>query len=118
MTLCLFYNPTAPMVADLLGMAVNQSYTTDDLLLLGDRIFALKRIINLRLGWKPELQILPNVMRQRLDGPTEGNTPDIETQLKEWYEYRNYSRESGCPKGEELERLGLKELLSFCNFGD
>ncbi|MCE7742313.1 MAG: iron-containing alcohol dehydrogenase [Candidatus Heimdallarchaeota archaeon] len=118
MSICVFYNPPAPLVSDLLGMAVNQSYTPEDLILLGDRIYALKRIINLRLGWKPELQVLPNVMRQRLDGPTEGNTPDVETQLREWYEYRNYSQESGCPKGEELERLDLKEILSFCNFGD
>ena len=116
MTLCIFYNPPAPMIANLLGMAVNQSFKPEDLLLLGDRIFALKRIINLRLGWKPELQILPNVMRQRLDGPTEGHTPDIQIQLKEWYEYRNYDTETGCPKTEELVRLGLQELLSFCKF--
>ena len=116
MTLCVFYNPTATMIADLLGLAVNQKYTPDDLLLLGDRIFALKRIINIILGWKPELQILPDVMRRKLDGPTEGHVPDVQTQLKEWYQYRNYNQETGCPEAKELERLDLKELYSFCIF--
>jgi len=63
MTLCLFYNPPAPIVGDLLSLAMNQDFQPEDLILLGDKIFALKRIINLRLGWKPELQTLPNVMR-------------------------------------------------------
>ncbi len=118
MTICQFYNPPAPIVADLLGMAMNQKYEPEDLILLGDKIFALKRIINLRLGWKPELQVLPNIMRKRLDGPTEGNSPDVQKQLEEWYAYRNYNNESGAPRIEELKRLGLENLLSFSNLED
>ncbi|MCE7748705.1 MAG: hypothetical protein GPJ51_09915, partial [Candidatus Heimdallarchaeota archaeon] len=111
MTICVFYNPPAPMVADLLGMAVNRNYTSEDLILLGDRIYALKRLVNLRLGWKPELQVLPNVMRQRLDGPTEGNIPDFKIQLKEWYEYRNYDIETGYPRKELLEQLEMSSFI-------
>ena len=111
MTICVFYNPPAPMVADLLGMATNRKYISRDLILLGDRIYALKRLVNLRLGWKPELQVLPSVMRQRLDGPTEGNTPDYKIQLKEWYEYRNYDIETGYPKRELLEQLEMSSFI-------
>ncbi|MCE7740292.1 MAG: hypothetical protein GPJ50_13030, partial [Candidatus Heimdallarchaeota archaeon] len=111
MTICVFYNPPAPLVADLLGMAVNHKYISEDLILLGDRIYALKRLVNLRLGWKPVLQVLPNVMRQRLDGPTEGNTPDFTIQLKEWYEYRNYDIETGYPNKELLEQLEMSSFI-------
>ena len=90
---------------------MDEEYSTDDLILFGDRIFALKRILNLRLGWKPDLQVLPKVMLQRLDGPTEGNIPDYQIQLKEWYEYRKYNPETGCPNNEELERLGITDLV-------
>jgi len=38
---------------------------------------------------------------------TEGNTPDIKIQLREWHEHRNYNLEIGFPNKEELERLGL-----------
>ena len=76
MNICQFYNPPVPSVAKLLGMAMNETLTAEDLMELGDRIYAIKRILNLRFGWKPELQKLPKIMRQRLDGPTEGNSPD------------------------------------------
>ena len=111
MTICQFYNPNANLIAALLGMSMNESFTPENLILLGDRIFALKRLINLQLGWKPELQVLPNIMKQRLDGPTEGNTPDYKIQLKEWYEYRNYNIETGYPKKELLEQLEMSSFI-------
>ncbi|MHA2357808.1 MAG: iron-containing alcohol dehydrogenase [Candidatus Heimdallarchaeaceae archaeon] len=111
MTICILYNPPVPIVSDLLGMAMNEKFTYEDLIKFGDRIFALKRILNLRLGWKPELQKLPKVMLQKLDGPTEGNVPDVQTQLNEWYEYRHYNPVTGCPNIEELERLEITDLV-------
>jgi aldehyde:ferredoxin oxidoreductase len=50
-------------------------------------------------------------MRQRLDGPTEGNTPDFKIQLKEWYEYRNYDIETGYPNKELLEQLEMSSFI-------
>ena len=111
MTICIFYNPPVPLVSDLLGMAMNEKFTSEDMMNFGDRIFALKRILNLRLGWKPELQKIPKVMLQKLDGPTEGNIPDVQTQLNEWYEFRNYNPTTGCPTNEELERLEITDLV-------
>ncbi len=111
MTICQFYNPPVSLVGELLGMAMNEEINTEKIIELGDRIYGIKRLINLKLGWKPELQKLPRVMKSRLDGPTEGNTPDITIQLKEWYEYRNYNLETGYPNKEELERLGLVSYL-------
>ncbi len=110
MTICQFYNPPATLVAKLLGMAMREDIVPEDLILLGERIFALKRLLNLKLGWKTEWEKIPSVMLQKLEGPTEGNIPDYETQLKEWYIYRNYDRNTGEPKTDELKRL---ELLSF-----
>jgi len=111
MTICQFYNPPVPMVGELLGMAMNEEINAEKIIELGDRIYGLKRIINLKLGWKPELQKFPRVMESRLDGPTEGNTPDLKLQLQEWHEYRNYNLETGYPNKEELERLGLDSFL-------
>ncbi|NPD90143.1 MAG: iron-containing alcohol dehydrogenase [Asgard group archaeon] len=110
MTICIFYNPPAPLIAELLGFSMGESLKTDDLILFGDRIFALKRMINLKLGWTPDLQKLPNVMMQRLEGPTEGNVPDYKTQLAEYYEYRNYDLQTGEPDQEELQRVGLDTI--------
>ncbi len=110
MTICQFYNPPAKLVAKLLGIAMREDIVLEELILLGERIFALKRLINLKLGWKTEWEKIPQIMLQKLEGPTEGNIPDYETQLKEWYTYRNYDRNTGEPKTDELKRL---ELLNF-----
>ena len=110
MNICQFYNPPATIIAELLSIAMLDTIDAENLILLGDRMLALKRLINLKLGWQPELQRLPNVMTQRLEGPTEGNLPNYQLQLKEWYEYKNYDPETGFPKKEELHRLGLDNI--------
>ncbi|NHJ85344.1 MAG: aldehyde ferredoxin oxidoreductase family protein [Asgard group archaeon] len=106
--LCQFYNPSATKIAELLSMAMNAKIQSTDLILIGERLFALKRLINLKLGWRPELEKLPFVMLQSLEGPTKGNVPDVGLQLKEWYEYRNYDMKTGRPSDEKLLQLGLK----------
>ncbi|MHA1224061.1 MAG: aldehyde ferredoxin oxidoreductase family protein [Candidatus Heimdallarchaeaceae archaeon] len=109
MTICQYYNPPAKIIADLLGLAIEKELQPRDLISIGDRIFALKRLMNTRLGWKPELEKMPEIMLNRLDGPTEGNIPDYKLQLEEWYKLRNYSSKTGKPKYELLEKLGLLE---------
>ncbi len=109
--LCQFYNPPGSSIAKLLGMALGKETSTDDLILIGDRIFALKRLINSKLGWTTKLEKLPKVMLQKLDGPTKGAVPDVKIQLKEWYQLRNYDEKSGLPKSEEIKRLGLEDII-------
>lgn len=109
--ICQFFNPSANLMSGLLGIAIEENLQPSDLAIIGDRIFTLKRIINLLLGWTPEIQKLPDIMLTKLDGPTEGNIPNIETQLKEWYHYRKYDFETGKPTQEKLQQLDLHELV-------
>jgi len=109
--ICQFYNPTATTIAQLLSLALDQEISPEELIVLGDRLFALKRLINLKLGWNPKNERLPKVMLQKLVGPTEEHVPDVLSQLKEWYSYRNYDQKTGRPKKEKLEELGLLEIL-------
>ncbi|MHA1630633.1 MAG: aldehyde ferredoxin oxidoreductase family protein [Candidatus Heimdallarchaeota archaeon] len=109
--ICQFYNPTATTIAQLLSLAQAQKISPEELIILGDRLFALKRLINLKLGWNPRNERLPRVMLQKLTGPTDGHVPDVQYQLKEWYSYRNYDQETGRPNKEKLEELGLLEIL-------
>jgi len=108
---CQFYNSPAKYIAELLGIAIDEKIKTSDLITIGDRIFALKRIVNILLGWKPEWQKLPDIMLKRLDGPTEGNIPDINIQLKEWYHYRGYDFKTGKPSKKVLKHTGLLDLV-------
>jgi aldehyde:ferredoxin oxidoreductase len=109
--LCQFFNTPANILAKQLTMVLNTNVRLSDIVLFGDRLFALKRLINLKLGWDPSLEFLPKVMLQALSGPTEGHVPDVEKQLDLWYKERNYDRKTGKPNDEELTRIGLKEFL-------
>ncbi|NHJ87596.1 MAG: aldehyde ferredoxin oxidoreductase family protein [Asgard group archaeon] len=109
--LCQFYNPTATKLAKLLSIVFSSEVKPMDLILFGDRLYALKRLINIKLGWKPELEKIPKVMMQKLEGPTNGFVPDFISQLNEWYIYRNYNRQTGQPKEEEIKRLGLDNYI-------
>ena len=111
MGVCQFYNPPAPYIATLLGIAIGKTLSPQDLNLIGERIYTLKRLINLKLGWKKQQETLPKVMLQKLDGPTEENVPNIDIQLKEWYQQRDYDPFTGIPSKEVIHKTGLSELL-------
>lgn len=80
----------------------------------GERGWNMKRLYNLKLGWKPENEKLPKLLLNPLkDGVQEGNLPDMETMLAEYYRFSGWDRLSGYPLQEKLEELGLKDLISF-----
>jgi aldehyde:ferredoxin oxidoreductase len=54
--------------------------------------------------------MLPELILKPLEGATEGHVPDIEAQLKTWYEYRGWDRKSGMPPKGKLKRLELEDL--------
>ncbi|NHJ33247.1 MAG: aldehyde ferredoxin oxidoreductase family protein [Asgard group archaeon] len=108
---CQFYNPSGSKLARLISIAISRKTSTKELLKTGDRIFGLKRIINMKLGWTPSLEFLPKVMLQKLEGPTEGRIPDVKIQLDLWYKYRKYNRKTGIPSKSELKRLNLEKYL-------
>ncbi len=111
MGVCQFYNPPPSTIAKLLSMAMSEHILTSDLVTIGDRLFSIKRLINIELGWNPSVEIMPKVMLQKLDGPTKGNVPDLELQLEEWYGYRDYDQKTGIPSKRELKRNGLARFL-------
>ncbi|MCK5184512.1 MAG: aldehyde ferredoxin oxidoreductase C-terminal domain-containing protein, partial [Candidatus Heimdallarchaeota archaeon] len=109
--MCQFFNPSASKMARLNSIASGKNISAKDLILIGDRIFGLKRILNLKLGWTPSLEFLPKVMLQKLEGPTKGSVPDVKIQLDLWYKYRNYDRKTGIATKSELKRLNLENYI-------
>jgi aldehyde:ferredoxin oxidoreductase len=80
-----------------------------DLLLIGERIFQLQRLINLRLGMTRSDDTLPArfLEQARPDGAAAGSLPDLEGMLGEYYTLRGWD-EQGRPTLEALERVGLE----------
>ncbi|OQY36580.1 MAG: hypothetical protein B6243_02685, partial [Anaerolineaceae bacterium 4572_5.2] len=79
----------------------------------GERIFNLKRLLNLKLGLKPRQdEVMPILLNTPLaSGPTDGFVPDWQLMLKEYYAHRDWDWESGRPSAQKLTELGLDELV-------
>jgi aldehyde:ferredoxin oxidoreductase len=78
------------------------------LLQTGERLFNLKRLINLRLGITSADDTLPRrlLTEPRPSGGAEGVLPDLELMLAEHYLARGWTPE-GVPSTERLQALGL-----------
>ena len=95
-------------IADLVNAAASWQWTTDDLLQTGERLFNLKRLINLRLGVSRADDTLPRrlLTEPRPTGGAADVLPDLDAMLVEYYRARDWTPE-GAPSAARLEVLGL-----------
>jgi aldehyde:ferredoxin oxidoreductase len=95
-------------VAELLNAALGWDWTGEDVLRTGERLFNLKRIINMRLGITRADDTLPQrfLNEPRPSGGAEGILPDLDLMLGEYYRVRGWA-EDGTPSRERLVALGL-----------
>jgi len=109
--MCHFANPTFTDTVKALELATGWEYSFDDIMLVGERISNIKRLANIQMGYTREDDRLPKVMSFKLkEGGTEGNIPNLEVQLQEYYKVRGWDSKTGFPTASRLEKLGLKEL--------
>ncbi len=108
LTLCQFQNPGVERLLRALNAATGWGLKPDDLMTLGKRIVALKRLLNLKRGQERVEDRLPPLLERALeDGGTEGNVPDWDTLLAGAYEEFGWD-DDGKPRRETLKRLGLE----------
>ena len=97
-------------VVGLVNRALGWNWTTEDLLRMGDRLFQLKRLINVRLGVTADDDTLPQrfLAEPRPTGSAAGVLPDLDAMLPVYYDLRGWTA-NGMPTKERLEVLGLEE---------
>lgn len=108
--MCVFVNPTPPLVARMLGCATGASADLDGWLRAGERIFTLKRAINNRLGVRRGNDRLPQTLFRPLRNGTLGRTPRMDLMLRDYYARRDWDWETGRPSARVLMSLGLPEV--------
>jgi aldehyde:ferredoxin oxidoreductase len=93
---------------ELLNAATGWDWAADDLLRVGERLFNLKRLINLRLGIDRGDDVLPPrfLKEPRPSGTAAGNVPDMDLLLPLYYERRGWTVD-GKPTTALLEGRGL-----------
>jgi len=109
--LCYFANPPVQTVVELLSSATGWEVGLDEAMAIGERIWNLKRALNLRLGLRREDDRLPKLLLRPLEeGGTEGHVPDLERMLEEYYRVRGWDPATGAPTMEKLLALGLERV--------
>jgi aldehyde:ferredoxin oxidoreductase len=94
-----------------LSAVTGVKYATGDLIRVGERVWNLERLYNLREGFTQADDTLPpRLLREPVaDGPSKGWVNKLEPMLKEYYRARGWD-ESGVPKLEKLKELQLADL--------
>jgi aldehyde:ferredoxin oxidoreductase len=111
LVLCKFVNLPANLIAELTGSATGWKIAPRELIKKGERIFNMKRLLNLRFGLTPEDDKLPDLLLQPLpDGGTGGNVPDMKMMMEEYYRFRGWDKTNGKIAEQKLEELGLTGL--------
>ncbi len=101
---------------ELLRTATGKELSTEELYRLGERVWNLVRVFNVRQGFTRKDDILPErFMKEPLqDGPAKGHVisaSDLDRLLDDYYGLRGWD-EDGIPQRETLEGLGVVELLT------
>jgi aldehyde:ferredoxin oxidoreductase len=96
-------------VAELVNAALGWNWTAADVLATGERLFNLKRLINMRFGITGADDTLPQrlLTEPRPSGSAEGVLPELDVMLPEYYRTRGWSAD-GVPSPARLAALGLE----------
>ena len=102
---------TAKNVVEWLRLASGIEKDFDSLLLSGERMFNLRRLINLKLGLDPASDNLHQrfITLKKKHGPAADHLPPIKELVDDYYRIRWWD-ENGKIKVEKLEELGLKDF--------
>jgi aldehyde:ferredoxin oxidoreductase len=86
----------------------------EDILMTGERIWYLERLLNLKLGLRVEEDTLPKrfVEEPLEEGPIKGVTCPINQLLELFYRYRELDPRNGYPSEERIRKLGLDISVS------
>ena len=113
LTLCQLALLEPSLVTELYNAATGFSVTPNQLLEIGERTMNLKRAFNIRCGITAKDDILPPALLKPLtSGTNEGKAPNLQAQLREFYEFSQWDPKTGKPLPETIKSLGLDDVIN------
>ncbi len=108
-TNCNFINPPLDHIIKFINASTDFNYSKKSLMLVGERINTLKRLISCKLGTTRQDDRLPkHVLKELKSGKTGGVKLDLEGSLETYYKIRGWAWETGWPSKEKLEELNIQ----------
>lgn len=109
--MCLFttFALGADPIASQISAATGVAYTGDDIVRIGERVWNMEKLYNMRAGFTKKDDSLPARMVEEPvpAGPMKGNISHVAEILDAYYEARGWDDE-GVPGAAKLEELGLE----------
>ncbi|MFX1490270.1 MAG: aldehyde ferredoxin oxidoreductase family protein [Promethearchaeota archaeon] len=98
--------------ARFLSSLLDREVSITELITIGERIYTLERLFNIREGFTKADDTLPSRFLETAlkEGPSEGKIVPLNQLLRDFYTVRQWD-ENGIPTDELLERLSIKRLL-------
>ncbi len=104
-------------LANLLTFSTGWKYTGNLVLEIGERIYNIEKLFNLREGVGKEEDKLPSRFTHEPlpEGPGKGQVVELDEMLPEYYRIRGWNPETSYPTPEKLRQLKLMKEGSFLN---
>jgi len=98
--------------ARFLSTVLDKKMNITDLITIGERIYTLERLFNVREGFtKEDDKLPPRFLKDPLkEGASKGRIVPLEQLLRDYYKVRQWD-ENGVPSDKLLERLSIKRLV-------
>lgn len=98
--------------ARFLSSILNREISITNLITIGERIYNLERLYNIREGFSKKDDTLPSRFLETplMEGPSKGKVVPLKRLLQDYYSVRQWD-ENGNPTEELLERLSIKRLV-------
>jgi aldehyde:ferredoxin oxidoreductase len=93
----------------LLSAATGRAITPEELKRIGERIYNIEHLFNLREGATPADDTLPErFLKEPIpEGPSKGQVCPLEPMLEEYYAARDWNRQTGYPSPDKRTELGI-----------
>ncbi len=97
--------------AYLLSAVTGREMSSDEVMLIGERIYNLERVIMNLYGFDGKDDVLPKRLLEEPmpEGPAKGEVVDLERLKEEYYRLRGW--ENGRPTKEKLRELGIEVII-------
>jgi aldehyde:ferredoxin oxidoreductase len=116
--ICHFAMMSTQAILDMINSSTGWNMDIDALLKAGERNFQLMRAMTCKLGVTPADDRLPEIaLRPIPDGGQEGNIPNMDKMMPEYYAIRDWDSKSGKPSRTRMETLGMGGLVSTMKIG-
>ena len=112
MIICNLTSLLPEIMIDMINAGTGLNFDISEFKKLGERIYMIKRLFNLKMGITPEDDRLPQILLNPVkEGGSAGNTPNFDRLKKLYYNYRSFDIKTGYPNQDKLKFLGLSKLL-------